>query len=992
MLPFSMLFVGVAFLMVPTTSVEASFSDTLDSEVVYVLEPFESLLFEEDGGSTAITMTPANDNSTLNLGLSSSSNIENDAYIGDHSLRMTFDVSDDTTIASSRWILQDRPHNCYGADYVSFWYRSLQPGVRLRTQLFDDSECIESATTTNCAEVNNLNRYGIFDDELMGDGQWHEVQTMIESIDGGLQMARIRGFSMILLEGSGTLYIDQFACIGGGSMLSSAFHIDPTLTLDDAISESTWMDFYYNSNKSRDETVASLQGGKLSLDYTIVQKESWGGFLDFSHLAPGNAYYNLTQATDVSLNYFVKAANSIPGRAIFRFILLDGSNCTKDCDTDYHQVERWYSFNAVLDEPGQGQVSIPLVGSEEPSAPFWLPGWAGILGDRKLSLEEIKGFTIELNLDSVLEIDDFVTGSVEFFDFKAVQINRDDDDEQEDSDYEKQCVEETDLDFTITDYSSFKKLEFLSGQCCEVCEEDPECIYALIVGRDCFMASYVEAEYVGLIKSEAAREDRIVMWMDDVSKRGDFCDRCICEPNNDIIDCRGQDLVVIPKTFKESWVPRILDLRDNPRLTVLGSGSLDAISDSLERLVLPSTMKHVASKALLGLAQLSSVEFESSEEESNYSLGNVIANPSDFFDDICCSKGSILDLASKSSDTSSLAFCNLVLHRPGIDSVYEPFLHYERGTELDVITPSSDFMSEAAESAEKCAEYCSINDECRFFGYDARIVNAEHLCYHFSDTATDGIQVCCSDLHYADEQKQIPGWTSGKPPATRHELNNARVTYSSNSVGVTTKNNFQATYEVSLGSTPLRGAVWVEAELITESTGLDVTILPSRVVLYDENQIATVTITVHGVTPDYPTATLIVRNRLESCDEAFTVTGMSDDNLIYISVEIPESQDKRRWGLIIGLPVAVLFLLGVGVFLFYENKRKENDLVWQVDKRDLVFANPVSLDYPGCAFFSLRLSKLTNTPVVCLIFSLISLEGGHSGWSFWHIIAERRLQ
>lgn len=54
----------------------------------------------------------------------------------------------------------------------------------------------------------------------------------------------------------------------------------------------------------------------------------------------------------------------------------------------------------------------------------------------------------------------------------------------------------------------------------------------------------------------------------------------------------------------------------------------------------------------------------------------------------------------------------------------------------------------------------------------------------------------------------------------------------------------------------------------------------------------------------------------------------------------PSSDNGLGLGLSIGIPVAIVAILGVIVFLFYENKRKKNDGVWQVKKEDLVFGDP----------------------------------------------------
>ncbi|CAB9525328.1 Receptor-type guanylate cyclase gcy [Seminavis robusta] len=53
----------------------------------------------------------------------------------------------------------------------------------------------------------------------------------------------------------------------------------------------------------------------------------------------------------------------------------------------------------------------------------------------------------------------------------------------------------------------------------------------------------------------------------------------------------------------------------------------------------------------------------------------------------------------------------------------------------------------------------------------------------------------------------------------------------------------------------------------------------------------------------------------------------------------PETE-KKCIALVVVVPLVVLAVLGVVVFLFYENKRKNNDSVWEVDKKDIIFDDP----------------------------------------------------
>jgi hypothetical protein len=888
----------------------ALISDVASAPMSYVMEPFEAIDQEW-------SWEPKNDTSKLNI------TISDDAMFGDHSLRIDYDAAYFTT-AAFRWILRSRPHNCFGAEHMSLWYKSLDPRAHIRLTMFDDSSCIASNQERllgACTDPDNLNPVVLLDQELAQTGDWEEIKM---SDFGGLDLRRLRGWQIELVD-SGTILLDQLACVGGGAMIGSSFFIGSD-TFQDAIAENTWLESYYQSITSQNNSFLTLEGGQLNVEYALEQVETWGGFMDFAHLAPGAAYYNLSQATDLLISYNVLEESSDPGRAIFRLVLQDNSHCEVNCDGDYHAHERWYSFHSILDDAGSGQIIVPLEGSVEPSSPWWLTGWSGITGNSQLDVTNLKGFTFEIVLDSVLPMGNLVSGSITFSGMTAGISQQ--------KATMGLCVPEQDL--YLFEYApQFTRIEFLGAQCCDTCAKDPECLYALSSGRDCYVATHIDPNYVGLLNSEIRQTTFTSFWMDDPAKRGDWCARCSCREDDLTVDCKGRDLAILPKTYNESWNPKILDLRENPRLVLLGTGSLSEISESLEEIWLPLSMKHIALQSLETLSRLKSVGFEGDQNLDHY-LVNTITEPSKFFADVCCGLGSKIDL---NMPGAGLTFCNMQISAPGVDAAYEPFISYIDATPHQVLTSSANFMSEAAESVEKCAEYCSIDDGCRFFSYDARLPNAEHKCHLLANKGARSEYVCCDEDHYADEAGVMPGWVSGRPPQTRHELDDANVLLSPKDHNVNKLNGFQAEYQVSLGATPLRGGVWVEPTLLSTS-GLNVTVSPSRVVLYDVNQTATVSIYVHNVNSDSPSATLVIENTINSCDEAYMVTSGSNENMVYIIVTAPEVDEDGNLVLVIGLPIALAAVLALSIFLFYEQKRKQNDSVWIVKKEELKFAEP----------------------------------------------------
>ena len=51
--------------------------------------------------------------------------------------------------------------------------------------------------------------------------------------------------------------------------------------------------------------------------------------------------------------------------------------------------------------------------------------------------------------------------------------------------------------------------------------------------------------------------------------------------------------------------------------------------------------------------------------------------------------------------------------------------------------------------------------------------------------------------------------------------------------------------------------------------------------------------------------------------------------------------DEPNLGVIIGVPIAAVILLGVILWMFYENQRKKNDSIWEIKKEELHFSEVI---------------------------------------------------
>ena len=74
------------------------------------------------------------------------------------------------------------------------------------------------------------------------------------------------------------------------------------------------------------------------------------------------------------------------------------------------------------------------------------------------------------------------------------------------------------------------------------------------------------------------------------------------------------------------------------------------------------------------------------------------------------------------------------------------------------------------------------------------------------------------------------------------------------------------------------------------------------------------------------------------------------------------SDDGLQLGLFVGIPIIIAAILAVTVFLFYENKRRKNDSVWQVSKEELQFAEPPQIIGRG-TFGLILLAEYRGTQV-----------------------------
>jgi hypothetical protein len=162
--------------------------------------------------------------------------------------------------------------------------------------------------------------------------------------------------------------------------------------------------------------------GALEIQYSVQNKETWGGFSKIEHWNPDSTkVYDFSNYDSISVMYYNTVPQSIAGRITLRLCLHDASDSPNGYATYANtQVEYYYSFLNVLDmTPGWNEIKMPL--KADPN--YWAgegfnrTGWVGITGNGVLDLDKIKGFTFEFSVSGTGD-GDVVSGTVVFDEMK----------------------------------------------------------------------------------------------------------------------------------------------------------------------------------------------------------------------------------------------------------------------------------------------------------------------------------------------------------------------------------------------------------------------------------------------------------------------------------------------------------------------------------------------------------------------------------------------
>lgn len=886
------------------------------------------------------TYTPQNvafSSSGPNNGLQFDVRTTQEALFGTGALRVGIDVAENSNaeryFGELQWVATSGAYNCLGASAISLWFKfpSEQTELSLGVVLFDDSECI-----SDCANTEKLRRFEtepvLLRSSIGDSSSWIERTFSLGTNGTGafslvsgdgefLSLENLRGFGLTFSTSfentQSVVLIDQLSCVGDGELFGSVFFGQNSF--DDAIASDAWQADYSGSQLAQAETVANFVDDiGLEVDYTIEQTDLSGGFTAFSYFAPGNAFFDLGGASELLLDYKVTNVSTTPGRAHFRVILGDSLDCFQNC-LDWDNLEAYYSFNYILDEIDEGTIKFALHGSEFPSSnSLWRTGWIGASHNGILDLSRIKAIGFQLSLDSYGIVSSSVSGSVSFGNLRV--LGKAHDGHLPFYNGTAVAVIESDLHFRDLGYRMISFLD--TEECMERCLQDEYCLFGYVAldYRDCFLGtSDLESSSIFLSSSVLDDTTNIAFWIDDPSKRGDFCELCACDETDRMIDCRGRDISVLPKVFSPtSWTPRSINLQQNPRLTMIGTDAFQEIATTLEEIFLPESLRFLSPGSIEFLPALQSVFLPADLSWDNHGMENVIGDPSAFFGDICCDMDKHVPLQHP---RNGLWFCDVEVSTPGIDSTYRNFSQIIQADVVTILTQSSGFAAEASESPQKCAQYCSLYPDCLYFTYDSRYNEAQHRCYLLSNNGTHSEDVCCHPGDYANLEGTLPGFTSGASPRARHEVFNATVAVSTTALKADAENSYTVQYNVRLGSQPIRGAVWITPTLESASN-LEHQISPEKVPLYDGETTAVFTISISNPEIlDGRGETLVISNHVESCDKAFVALG-NEAKTVFVQILVPQRRSSKAMLLLVSVLGTLLLFSTLATIFIWDRRRQ----------------------------------------------------------------------
>lgn len=846
-------------------------------------------------------------------------------YIGD-GFHRTF-INNTSSIVRILDDTMKQVHICEGAERISLWYRTLS-NTTIQLGLYDNSKCIQSVSE-ECLQLHMSSLVALEPSDGDDADDWTEITWGFHSDDDWLNapkmnLMHIHGYEVFFnASDSGVVDLDHLACYGGQKLFQSHLKVDVPIMPEEPDELNNWRITVHNSELASNETVASIDGnGVFKANYTVEKTESWGGYTVARAYFPG--YYNFSAASFLSFDYVIHTPAD--PRYVVSLRLIVGEQFSATADN-----ELFYSFHYILDDANDNttaSITIPLEGGPDQGTGFWYTGWSGSVNDRSYDKSRTKAFAWEVAIDGMAPDGIVAKGG---FEITNVRLGMENTTSVSSSD--KHCESELELTLTSEGWNQLTNFRIGVGDCCLECEKTTDCNFAIhSVRKNCATLPQIGPALSQELRLNSGGALDVTADVSSISllsrESEDFCAICRCVERHSHIDCRGKHLLTIPQTFNHTWVPRSLDLRENPYLAIIGKESLKSISGGLVQIFFPSNLRYLAFAVVEQNPFLKSVDFE------DFNVLNI-KQTGGTFGDICCVEGAKVEAFQGGDHLRSLSFCNHQgANSIGADATFFPYQQFKFSYLIAELRTSSLFMPQAAENPEMCAEYCKLNSRCLFFQYDSRSSQSENTCAHYSQASQ-----LIENQEYADEDLQTPGIVSGVAPRARGMFENARVIFSRSELQAHAGNDFTVSYEVRLGAMPQRGAVWIEPYCLSND-GLNVSLSPAKVALSDNMTIATFTATIADIQAiGNKGRTLVLKNNITTCDQAFS-SDFLENSECHIRLNVAPIEDPPT-----GLPALLvvgiaLLMVVITVLLWTLTTRRLEDHSWKVDRQDLKFSNP----------------------------------------------------
>lgn len=323
-------------------------------------------------------------------------------------------------------------------------------------------------------------------------------------------------------------------------------------------------------------TTNGVNDSIMEVEYRVVETEVWGGDITINfdlqkkslRSSPNKDGKNYTH---LGLRFRNVREQTNPYRAHVRFIITDVSGCNTEVCPQL-SGENYFSFHYILDDKDATnwtQLMVPLKGSEDPSDPFWLPGWYGELGNRQLDASNMSEVALQFSIDSQDSIGSSSEGEIWIGDLGFYNCRQDDLNDTVVEEPEAECLWVPDLTITVPKEREGAAIKFANvddpQKCCDIVSANTD--EFRFIQKDssgsCYSISELKAEWIQTVFDE--KESDFSGWT--LSRQTVACGQkgvCSCSKEKAMIDCSQRNLTVVPIVTKadQAWAS-LLNLSHN---------------------------------------------------------------------------------------------------------------------------------------------------------------------------------------------------------------------------------------------------------------------------------------------------------------------------------------------------------------------------------------------------------------------------------------------